>query len=188
MYLIIGHSLFNHLVQTSNNPIIVNMARTNLKALQNPTPLAQIPVACPPSSHFESQKKGKVAKTLTEVKLVPQMDNTYVVSVMVNGHYPATFLVDTGASHTVITPAMARQLGLRFNKGSSMVPVNTASGVMNAPIVQLERVSLGGLQVENVEAVVADLGDNNPISGLLGMSFFQGMELSFREDKLILGR
>jgi clan AA aspartic protease (TIGR02281 family) len=178
---------FNRLIQTSDNPIIVNMARINLKALQNSTPLAQTP--CPPSNDFESQEsRGKSAKTFTEVKLVRQVDNTYVVSAMVNNRYPATFLVDTGASHTVITPAMARQLGLPFDKGNTKVPVNTASGILNAPLVQLKRLSLGNLQVENVEAVVADLGENNPISGLLGMSFFHGMELSFKANKLIISR
>jgi|GEM_PF-5211759 len=40
---------------------------------------------------------------LLEVKVIPQADNTYVVPVVLNRNHQAAFLMDTGASYTVIT-------------------------------------------------------------------------------------
>jgi clan AA aspartic protease (TIGR02281 family) len=156
-------AFFANLASTSNNPLIVSMARESLQKMQEPAS----------------------TKTTHEIKLLPQLDNTFVVPAMVNNKHTGTFLVDTGASYTVITPKMAKELGIRLD-GSSSVEVNTANGTVHAPLVKIKQLSLGGLQVENVEAVVADLGDVNPISGLLGMSFFHGMELSFKQDKLVI--
>jgi aspartyl protease family protein len=100
----------------------------------------------------------------------------------------ATFLVDTGASYTVITPQTAQALGVDLNDDLPSVPVTTANGTVHAPLVTLKQISLGGMQVQNVQAVVADLGDAPQLSGLLGMSFFQGMEISFKQDKLVISR
>lgn len=183
-------SFFHQIISTSKNPIIVNMAKENLLKLQQPEPATLtscdmqagqiIPVSYTPAT------QGK--RTTTEVKLVPQLDNTYVVPAIVNKTHLTTFLVDTGASYTVITPQTARQLGVRLGKGVTTVPVTTANGTVSAPLVTLKQLSLGGMQVENVEAVVADLGDAPQISGLLGMSFFHGMDLSFKRDRLVIER
>jgi clan AA aspartic protease (TIGR02281 family) len=161
-------TFFKNLADKSNNPLIVSMAQESLRQLRDPEAK---------SSHHKPQ---------TEVQLLPQFDNTYVVPALVNQHHAATFLVDTGASYTVITPKMARQLGIRLDNSVS-VPVSTANGTVQAPLVTIKRLSLGSLQIDNVEAVVADLGgDANPISGLLGMSFFHGMDLTFHQDRLVI--
>lgn len=164
-------SFFANLAKTAPNPIIATMAKDTLSRLQ---------------AGRIGQEDPKHARRVSEVSLVPQLDNTYAVPAMVNRKYMATFLVDTGASYTVITPQLAQSLGIDIHRGATTVPVITANGTIEAPLVQLKNVSLGGFTVNNVEAVVTDLGDSPQLSGLLGMSFFQGMELSFRQDKLII--
>jgi aspartyl protease family protein len=173
-------AFFTELLQTSSNPIIVGFARENLKKLQagGDNLLASAEPAVSPNP----------VRTLAVVALVPQVDNTYVVPAVVNKKFMATFLVDTGASYTVITPQMAKSLGVDLTDDLPTVPVTTANGTVEAPLVTLKQVSLGGMQVQNVQAVVADLGDAPQLSGLLGMSFFQGMEISFKQDKLVISR
>lgn len=161
--------LFTNLIRTSKNPIVISMAQENLRKLRGGT-------------------EQDARKNSTEVALLPQSDNTFVVPAVVNKKYMATFLIDTGASYTVITPQMAESLGITLSSDSPTVPVTTANGVLNAPVVRLRHVSLGGMQVDNVDAVVTQLGDTPQISGLLGMSFFHGMELSFKQDKLVISR
>jgi len=161
--------LFANLAKTSRNPVVVSMAQENLRKLRG------------------DADQGARRKS-TEVALLPQSDNTFVVPAVVNKKYMATFLIDTGASYTVITPQMAESLGVAPSADSPTVPVTTANGVLNAPVVRLRNVSLGGMQVDNVDAVVTHLGDTPQISGLLGMSFFHGMELSFKQDKLVISR
>jgi clan AA aspartic protease (TIGR02281 family) len=163
---------FAEVAQNSKNPLIAQMARDSLLQLQT--------VKVDPS-HLKRQSTAEVA-------LLPQYDHTFVVPATVNRRYLATFLIDTGASYTVITPKMAASLGITIAADSPTVPVTTANGILHAPVVRLNHVSLGGLQVDNVDAVVTELGDSPQLSGLLGMSFFQGMDLSFKQDRLVISR
>lgn len=173
-------AFFNEVLQTSSNPIIVAFAKENLKKLQAPN--REVAMA---STETWSPSP---AKTLAVVSLLPQADNTYMVPTVINRKFMATFLVDTGASYTVITPQTAEALGIDLTDDLPSVPVTTANGTVHAPLVTLKQVSLGGMQVHNVQAVVANLGDSPQLSGLLGMSFFQGMEIAFRQDKLVISR
>ncbi len=161
---------FKEVALKSKNPVIAQMARDSLLQLQT---IKTVPVS---SKH----------QATAEVALLPQYDHTFVVPATVNRQYLATFLIDTGASYTVITPKMAKTLGITISADSPTVPVTTANGILHAPVVRLKHVSLGGLQVDNVDAVVTELGDSPQLSGLLGMSFFQGMDLSFKQDRLVI--
>src|SRR6266571_4156589 len=44
-----------------------------------------------------------------------------VVPVMINGHGPFRFIVDTGANHSTISPGLARELGLTPSVAASIV-------------------------------------------------------------------
>lgn len=163
---------FATLSTTSKNPFIASMARESLRKLHPATTAEQS------AGLFQS----------TEVPLLPQNDHTFVVPALVNHHTTATFLIDTGASYTVITPEMAESLGIRITPDGPRVPVTTANGTLNAPVVQIKEIKLGDMRVENVDAVVTRLGEAPQISGLLGMSFFRGLNLSFLQDKLLISR
>ncbi|HEY9687368.1 MAG TPA: TIGR02281 family clan AA aspartic protease [Coleofasciculaceae cyanobacterium] len=169
---------FTKVLHTTSNPVIAAMARDSLLKIQTgdakESPAA---VASPAPS-----------KTVAEVALLPQTDSTYVVPVVVNKNVMATFLIDTGASYTVITPETAKAIGVEVTKETPTVPVTTANGTIDAPVVRLRNVSLGGMLVNDVEAVVTPLGATPQLSGLLGMSFFRGMEISFKQDRLIISR
>jgi aspartyl protease family protein len=167
-------AFFGQLASTSSNPVIADMAREALQRIREGDG----------AKHLLEDNTHKV----TEVALVPQTDNTYVVPAVINKKFMATFLVDTGASYTVITPETASALGIQIDAENPTVPVTTANGTVEAPVVTLRNVSLGGLQVKEVQAVVTDLGDAPQLSGLLGMTFFQGMELSFKQDRLVISR
>lgn len=162
-------AFFTDLARNSTNPLIVSMAEESLRKIRDAS-------------------EEKKPKSTAEITMLPQSDNTFVVPAVVNGKYMANFLVDTGASYTVITPQMARQLGIKITSAYPTLPVTTANGTLSAPIVTLRNVNLGGMAVNEIEAVVTDLGDTPQLSGLLGMNFFRGMELSFRQDKLVISR
>ncbi|WP_373531174.1 TIGR02281 family clan AA aspartic protease [Vampirovibrio sp.] len=164
-------AFFGNLASTSKNPLIVSMAEESLRKIQD-----------------TDQEKSLNPSRRAEVTMLPQTDNTFVVPAVVNRKHMATFLVDTGASYTVITPQMAEQLGIKVVATTPTLPVMTANGTFNAPVVTLKHVTLGGMRVDDVEAVITDLGDTPQLSGLLGMSFFRGMELSFKQDKLVISR
>ena len=50
----------------------------------------------------------------------------------------------------------------------------------------IDHLTLGNVEVSNVQAVVQELGGDPMLSGLLGMNFFEDIELTIRKDRLVL--
>ena len=90
-------------------------------------------------------------------------------SVVLNGSSRHEFLVDTGATLTAISQQMATDLGYRLGPQLRWVRVRTANGVVEAPIVVMNSVSIEGCTVDNLEAIA--LPHTSPELGLLGLNF-----------------
>lgn len=172
---------FSKLAKDSANPIIANLAQENVKKLaeksENYTQLANAP----------SFADNVTSKSTHSVSLVTQANNSLAVPTIINRKTMGTFVLDTGATYTVITPRLARKLGVTVATDSPKVAIATANGVIQAPVVTLNSVTIGDVEVNNVQAIVQNLGDDLLLVGLLGMNFFKGMDMSVRQDKLILG-
>jgi len=91
-----------------------------------------------------------------------------LVQVLLNDRVEAPFLIDTGASGVSIPDRVARQLGLRIDADTPRLQVQTASGVVAEPLIQLESVQVGPARVERLAALV----NSSMEIGLLGGSFF----------------
>lgn len=90
----------------------------------------------------------------------------------VNDQAETLFLVDTGATFCVLTRPMARQLGLTPSPVAGPVTVNTASGSIEAPLILVDLIQVGGAQARSVEAIIHDVpGLPSDVGGLLGLSF-----------------
>jgi aspartyl protease family protein len=96
------------------------------------------------------------------------------------GHFLADFklngrrveaLVDTGATAVAINASTARRIGLSLKSSDFRHSVSTANGEARAAAVMLDRVEIGRIHVENIEAVVLE---DKALSGtLIGMSFLK---------------
>ena len=86
-----------------------------------------------------------------------------------------TFLVDTGANTVAMSFSTARQLGIDFESGTPAV-ASTANGLTRMYRVILEKVTVGPIQVDNVQAAI--IQDPGPAEILLGMSFLSGLEMN----------
>lgn len=94
------------------------------------------------------------------------------------------FLVDTGASAIVLSPADARRVGLRPATLDFAQRIMTANGEVPGAAVTLREIRIGQLQVFDVPATVH--GAPLPIS-LLGTSFLRRLEgYEVENDRLIL--
>jgi aspartyl protease family protein len=91
----------------------------------------------------------------------------FVVEARVNGT-PIRFLVDTGASEVVLTPADARRIGLNPNALTYSRRYQTANGVGEGAPVRLNRVTVGPIELEDVRASV---NKAEMPGSLLGMTF-----------------
>jgi len=103
-----------------------------------------------------------------EVKIRKRLDGHFTAKAEVNGT-SISMIVDTGASTIVLRPEDAKKVGIDVSKLSYTVPVLTANGRTTAARVRLETVSIGPLQRDDVDALVAE--SKALTESLLGMSF-----------------
>ncbi len=111
-------------------------------------------------------------------------DGHFIAKAQVNGKV-IRMIVDTGASTVVLRPEDARKAGIQVGTLDYSVPVETANGRAFAARVRLDRVSLGELTLEKVEALVTRPGALQ--QSLLGMSFLSRLRsYEFSGNKLLM--
>ena len=125
---------------------------------------------------------GTYERPQPELRVVPDAQGGYLVRGLINGH-SVPFIVDTGATLITLSAAEAARLNLPTT-GSAEVPVETASGRVSGQRVMLDRVQLGALELDRVEAVV--LPGDRPATALLGMSFLGRVDMRNEGSVLVL--
>ena len=84
------------------------------------------------------------------------------------------FMVDTGASVVALTERDAAQIGVRPMRQDFKVSVSTANGSVLAARVRLRDIDIGGLRIDDVDALV--LPDAALSENLLGLSFLSRLK------------
>ncbi len=92
-----------------------------------------------------------------------------LVEVLLNNRVRQHFIVDSGASFTLISRKTAMELGLTIDENTPIIPVATVNDVILTPLVTLKSLRVGNAEVENVEALVYTMASDK--EGLLGNSF-----------------
>jgi clan AA aspartic protease (TIGR02281 family) len=92
-----------------------------------------------------------------------------VAEVILNGRLKQYFIVDTGASFTLINRPTARELGITIDENTPFIPIFTASSLIFTPLVTLQSIRVGEAEVENVDVLIHDMPSDS--AGLLGNSF-----------------
>lgn len=124
------------------------------------------------------------------VPLSITMDGRITVRVRVNGSQPYRFRLDTGASRTVITTRLARQLGLQPDGASRTV---TQSGDTRLALVHLASLQFAlGPELPPVTAAIVAEAALDPalrIDGLLGQDALREgpYSIDYRSAQLTLG-
>lgn len=118
------------------------------------------------------------------VRLRKHQSGHFLARGTVNGA-PVSMLVDTGASTVVLKPADAERAGIDLGALNFSTPVSTANGMTFAAPVRLRSLGIGGIVLDDVEALVAKPGNLN--ESLLGMSFLRRLRsYEFSGDFLTL--
>lgn len=94
-----------------------------------------------------------------------------------------TFLIDTGANTVALNSGIAKKAGINYKKGRQVL-VQTASGMVKAYQVKLNKVNVGHIQLYNVSGMVLEGG--YPTQVLLGQSFLGRIHMIRDGDKMNL--
>lgn len=94
------------------------------------------------------------------------------------------FVVDTGATSIVLSTRDADRLGIDYRKGV-VGRLQTANGLARGWRVKLDRVRVGAIELQEVDAVVTEFGAD---VALLGMSFLNRVDLRRDGETMTLTR
>lgn len=108
--------------------------------------------------------------------------NQYITNASINGRR-ISVLVDTGANFVAMSSRHAAQIGLDYQQGAPQRVV-TASGQAKAFRIKLRSVSVGGIEVNNIQASVIE-GDY-PTQVLLGMTYLEHVKMREQDGTLYL--
>lgn len=116
-----------------------------------------------------------------EVVLNRNAQGHYVVTGKINGR-TVQMLVDTGATDVALSWDIAASLDLDLREGGFS---KTANGTVAVWRTLLQNVSIGGIELNDVRAVVLPKGAMSE-QVLLGMSFLKKLELVQKDGQLTL--
>jgi aspartyl protease family protein len=102
-----------------------------------------------------------------QMRFTAEADGQFHVEAMI-GSTPMRFLVDTGASEVMLSPADARRLGYEPATLAYTRLYQTANGTVRGAPVTIPEVAIGPIRLKNVEASV---NEHETVGSLLGMSF-----------------
>jgi clan AA aspartic protease (TIGR02281 family) len=109
-----------------------------------------------------------------------------VIQATLNNKRAAKFVVDTGASYTLISNALARELSINVGPNSKTLPFQTANGLINAPVTNLDSITVGGMEIRDLPAAVHDAVPDPQVAGLLGLNFLSNFRMDIDTQKGML--
>lgn len=128
-----------------------------------------------------------------ELALRQLSSNHIVLPLKVADHENMTFILDTGASTSVISRETQKTLGLRDEDGTPVKGQGANGELSDVRLFSLAQVEVGERSYENLNVAVMDLSHlqdklDVPIAGILGRNFLQrhDLEVDFAGGKLRL--
>ena len=142
----------------------------------------------------EFQEKADSLESLIEQKIEEEVavvirfnpgSNRIPVKARLNNQLWQNFIIDTGATISLIPSSAARALGLKVTRNTPVRGVSGVAGVTLAYEVILRSVELRGFEVRNVPALVVDM-PNAYDTGLLGNDFLKNFDIEIDNQNGIL--
>jgi len=165
--------VYKNIIQTSNNQEVVSLSQKGMQLLGD-------------YSYHSVQNTSP-----TKVVLAANMSGNIIIinNIKLNDKLNTSFILDTGASLTLISTQVAQNLGISTTNAPK-IKIMTGSGYIYAPKVVIKKIDVNGLKAYNVEAVVTDLPSHSSgsdqsqnVAGLLGLSFMKDFKVTVDRQK-----
>ena len=123
-------------------------------------------------------------KNAIEIPII-RVNDRYFVLINLNDKLEAKFLIDTGASISIISSNLASKLGYSDYQLKDLRWFQTAGGMVKQPMVKLLSLTVGAVKMNNVMAAVSN-SVGSEFDGLLGMNFLGRFNLEIVQDRNLL--
>jgi predicted aspartyl protease len=126
------------------------------------------------------QTVATVSRAREKFRLAGGAQPLLLVPVRVNDDGPYEFILDTGAGTSILTPELARSLGIR-STGSKKG--HTAGGAVEVLLARVESLGVGAIRRENPDVAITDLRHlgravGAQVDGDLGYNFLKQFRLT----------
>jgi len=112
-------------------------------------------------------------------------DSLVVVPVLLNGQGPFRFLLDTGATHSILSTAVAGQLRLPTGSNGALI---TAGGLVPVTVRVVEVVQIGSARIDKTTIAVTDAGILRTlhVDGIIGADYLKQFRISIDYEHHVL--
>jgi aspartyl protease family protein len=141
------------------------------------------PTVAAPVAPAAAEAGAEIDSGFRQASIAADAAGQYRASARIEGQ-EVDVLVDTGASVVAITAETAERLGVVADPYAPKWRMNTANGVTVASPVMLRSVSLGSIEMTDVQAVIMPPGAS--ASNLLGASFLKRLASVEQRDSVLL--
>jgi predicted aspartyl protease len=135
---------------------------------------------------------GELAVTADEPRFVAPTRRDRIgriwAPVLINGQGPFRLVLDTGASHSALTPRLAEAIGISVDN-ASMVTLRGATGSASVPMVPVRTLEYGDLLLEprRLPVIPDALGGAEGVLGMDGLAN-KRIHIDFRRDSITIMR
>ena len=110
------------------------------------------------------------------IRLRAQRDGHYYIDASVDGR-EVRFLVDTGASIVVLSPADATRLGIDLAQVNFSRRMRTAGGIVRGAPIVIRTLNLGAISLTNVSAVINESAMSHSLLGVSALEQLSSYEV-----------
>ncbi|MGH8138401.1 MAG: aspartyl protease family protein [Steroidobacteraceae bacterium] len=144
-----------------------------------------------PATHSDAQQPATHSGDDTLFASPTRKDHIgrIVVPVMINGQGPFRFIVDTGASHSTVSPQLAVTLGLQPTD-DSLIKINGITGTAQVPSVVIDKLKAGDLIYKDARLPIVWAPLMAGADGILGVAGLKTERLlvDFVHDRVTISR
>jgi predicted aspartyl protease len=105
----------------------------------------------------------------------------WIVPVVINGAYHGRFLLDTGSSVVVVSPAFASAMHLTLRDGGDAIELQTLGGRTRGPASTVTSLRVATAERHDLPVVIHDPGPG--LDGILGNTFLSHYRLTVDSDR-----
>jgi clan AA aspartic protease (TIGR02281 family) len=108
----------------------------------------------------------------------------WLAEVVINDGRSAGFVVDTGATLCVLSPALAEAVGIRPERDARTIELQTLNRRASGRLVSIPALRVGAAEATGVLAVILDVGSG--LDGILGNSFLAQFAVALDAERGVL--